>query len=145
LDSLEPLKDAPLCKGCLDYLADLSGRTGENPGSNGGLSTWGVIADTIDGEWFVECLRSFWAELLALNLPGGPSHFDKIIVVYEQELAGAAESLEIGYDDEAREHINSLFMDANIREDPDFVNKLPFLKIVHYLLPFSWFWMWHPD
>ena len=82
------------------FLADLSHRSGTNPGPKGGLSLWGIVANGsgIAGE-FVEQLRPFWTDLLGEIIEGGPFGFEHIVVLYEEEQSQAANAYEVYWDD----------------------------------------------
>ena len=80
------------------FLEDLSKRTGDNWGSKGGLSLWGIICNGLYAKDFVENLKFFWHELLAGEEDGLPLDFEHIIVFYEEEQSNAANAYEIQLD-----------------------------------------------
>lgn len=87
------------------FLEELSRRTGENPGSKGGLSLWGIIGNHTSAERFVDDLRPFWSDLLSDDCDGGPCGFEHVIVFYEQEQTEQAKALEIFKDETTEELI----------------------------------------
>ena len=78
------------------FLESLSTRTGENHGTKGGLSLWGMIGNYVDGDDFVEVLKPFWSDLLSGK--HGPLDFEHVVVFTEQEQDGYAVSYEIRND-----------------------------------------------
>jgi len=76
------------------FLADLSKRTGSNPGPKGGLSLWGMVGNYTDAEAFVNVLRPFWADLLAVE-GAEPFDYERIVVFEEREQSERASAYEI--------------------------------------------------
>lgn len=90
-------KHLPFVGECMEaqwFLEDLSKRTGENLGSKGGLSLWGMVGKYTNGEEFVEVLKPFWKELLQ-KVDGGPNSFEHILVFIEREQSEQATAFEI--------------------------------------------------
>ncbi|MBW4457125.1 MAG: hypothetical protein KME55_33160 [Nostoc indistinguendum CM1-VF10] len=82
------------------FLQNLSERTGQNPGTKGGLSLWGMVGNGSGiAEEFVESLKSFWEDLLSEKEDGVPCSFEHILVFYEEEQSEAANAYEIFWDD----------------------------------------------
>lgn len=91
LESFGPKMLAP----CRRFLQALSFRSGENPGSKGGLSLWGEVGNHTNGEAFCDDLLDFWADILKSNDDGTPDADEHIIVFYEKEQTEAATAFEI--------------------------------------------------
>lgn len=101
------------------FLNALSLRSGFNPGSKGGLSTWGIIGNYTNGTRFVDVLRPFWKDLLRDN-DIGPCCHEHILVFVEHEQSERATAFEIFLEDDA---------------DPDT------LIVKEHECPFSWMQM----
>jgi len=83
------------------FLINLAGRTGPNPGPKGGLSLWGMVGMNSNVDAFCEGLRPFWTDLLS-EVEGGPCDFHRVIVFEEREQTQAANAYQIGWDDNER-------------------------------------------
>ena len=96
LTVLPPADHEDHCDEAQWFLEDLAGRTGENRGPKGGLSTWGMVGNYTHAEEFVKVLAPFWLELLqADGESGGPLCHEHILVFYEPEQSEAANAIEI--------------------------------------------------
>jgi hypothetical protein len=88
------------CREAQLFLADLSQRTGKNPGPKGGLCLWGMVGNyTLPGK-FCEALRDFWCDVYE---SGVLLDFEHILVFSEPEKSGAANAHEISYNENTRE------------------------------------------
>jgi hypothetical protein len=68
------------------FLDDISGRTGPNPGRNGGLCVWGTIGNFTPPEVFVEALMPFFLRLWI----AGVIPLDEHVLILSQRKGGEA-------------------------------------------------------
>lgn len=82
------------------FLEDLASRSGPNNGPKGGVSLWGWIGNYTIPDEFVSSLSEFWLDLLR-GVDGGPSGFERVIVLSELEQSEQAVAHEIWIEDES--------------------------------------------
>ena len=76
------------------FLEHVAGRSGKNPGSKGGIVSWGATGNYTNVDDFIEALRPFWTDLLC-GIDGGPSEYDRILVLSQSESDDCATANEI--------------------------------------------------
>lgn len=126
--ALDVTSDRDGCREARWFLDELSKRSGDNLGSKGGLSLWGMTGNYTNVSLFCETLRPFWEALLS-GRREGPCEHEHIIVFEECEQTEAATAYEIGWADERGE-----WADQSPKYEAG--NRLLIKK--HERLPFSW-------
>lgn len=100
-----PEIEASDCNEAKWFLQDLAKRTGNNPGSKGGLSLWGIVGNYTRAERFIEVLMPFWKALYASDNTDDDCGFcghEHILVFEETEQSEQTTAHEIKLDEERR-------------------------------------------
>jgi len=92
----------------VEFLSDLSQRSGRNKGQKGGLSMWGLVGNYTRVDVFVELLKPFWFDLLSLD--ESPLLHEHVLIFYEIEQSEHASAYEIGMTGPTGEPKSELFV-----------------------------------